>query len=549
MYNDDFDLQAGSTPPVDPDDSREAAPVSVRRQPQFEGSWGKIRDLAKEVLVAEFALQSERTKRQRLEMECRTLAREWTRIQVSLSESQRFQTALVQCSMDAVVMIDEGARILGFNPAAERLFGRAVAQVLGQPIDQLIPALLLDRRPGDLVSRCTVEFIPGGSLIRGSLTAVTADGKPFLAEATVARLVIEGRRLSAITLRDISEQHRAEEALSRLSRAVEQTADGVCITDRRGVIEYVNPAFERLLGFAREQMVGNTPALFASGGQSRESYEALWQTLLSGEVYRHVFVDRCANGDLVHLDETITPVKDAEGNVTHFMASARDVTPRVRAEEALRGINDSLERQARSIAQALHDEAGQLLTAAHIAAADAARRLPPEAREPLAEVRRHLDGIEEELRRLAHELRPRMLDDLGLVPTLEFLARGFERRSGVAVFVEASVNDRLPAHAETLVYRVVQEALTNVGRHAGATRVDIQLAAKPGAALCRIADDGRGFDVSASPKGHDGSGFGLPGIRDRLHAIGGALHIDSAPGQGTEITFSLPLEPGSICAY
>jgi len=265
-------------------------------------------------------------------------------------------------------------------------------------------------------------------------------------------------------------------------------------------------------------------------------------------VYRRVFIDRCANGDLIHLDETITPIKDAEDNITHFVASARDVTPRVRSEEALRRINESLERQARSIAQALHDEAGQLLTAAHIAAADAARRLPPEAREPLAEVRRHLDGIEEELRRLAHELRPRMLDDLGLVPTLEFLAHGVERRSGVSVSVEASLDGRLPAHAETLVYRVVQEALTNVGRHAAATRVGIRVAATPGGLLCRIADDGRGFDVSASLEGRVGEGLGLSGMRDRLNAIGGTLHIDSAPGQGTEIAFTVPLEGGGECA-
>ncbi len=135
--------------------------------------------------------------------------------------------------------------------------------------------------------------------------------------------------------------------------------------------------------------------------------------------------------------------------MTPFAAIARGTTPPVQTREALRRLSENLELQAKWIAQTLHDEAGQLLTSAHIALAEAIRDLPPPARERLQEVKKHLDGIEEQLRRFAHELRPRILDDLGLVPALEFLAAGVEKRQGISIAVEATLKRRLPAAVET----------------------------------------------------------------------------------------------------
>jgi len=215
-------------------------------------------------------------------------------------------------------------------------------------------------------------------------------------------------------------------------------------------------------------------------------------------------------------------------------------TDQPQTEAVLRRLNDSLERQAKRIAQALHDEAGQLLAAAHTVLAEAARDLPAPARQRLRDVDSHLDGIEAELRRLAHELRPRILDDLGLVPALEFLADGFEKRRAISVSVDA-VLDRLPPVIETTLYRVVQEALTNVGKHSRATRVGIGLSQAPGMLFCTINDDGVGFDPSALPSGADEPGFGLAGARDQIAALGGTMRTISAPGAGTELLISIPV--------
>jgi signal transduction histidine kinase len=176
-----------------------------------------------------------------------------------------------------------------------------------------------------------------------------------------------------------------------------------------------------------------------------------------------------------------------------------------------------------------------------MALAEAARDLPVKARELLQEVDGCLDGIEEQLRRLAHELRPQILEDLGLVPALEFLAEGLGKRRGISVAVHAAVS-RLPAVVETTIYRVVQEALTNVARHAGARHVGIRLWQCTTILRCSVRDDGVGFDPSAILADVGERGFGLAGARDQITALGGTMLIDAAPGAGTTMLISIPLE-------
>ncbi len=131
------------------------------------------------------------------------------------------------------------------------------------------------------------------------------------------------------------EQHIAEESLRKLSRAVEQSPDTVMITDRHGIIEYVNPAFETLTGYGREEACGTTPALLNSGEQEPDVYRELWQTILAGNVYRGILVNRKKNGEKYCVEESISPVRDAEGQITHFVSNGRDLTERHRLEAEL----------------------------------------------------------------------------------------------------------------------------------------------------------------------------------------------------------------------
>jgi signal transduction histidine kinase len=262
---------------------------------------------------------------------------------------------------------------------------------------------------------------------------------------------------------------------------------------------------------------------------------------LPNRALRGLLTDQRGDGNRAQLDESVAPLRGADGSVSHFGPPARSSTLPVQYQESLRRLSENLELQARWIAQTLHDEAGQLLTSAHIALADAIRDLEPPARERLEEVKKHLDGIEEQLRRFAHELRPRILDDLGLVPALEFLAAGVEKRQGISIAVDAALQRRLPAVVETTLYRLVQETLTNVSRHARATRVAIRLTAGSDTLDCRIEDNGIGFDAPAVLAQLGDFGVGLRGNRLRLEALGGTFQINSVPGVGTQVVIAVPL--------
>lgn len=201
------------------------------------------------------------------------------------------------------------------------------------------------------------------------------------------------------------------------------------------------------------------------------------------------------------------------------------------------------EAEAQRIAHELHDEAGQLLASVHIAL----DQLVAEAPERAAAIRRiHglLDRVEGQLRRLSRELRPTILDDLGLTPALEWLTQGIAERTGTPIDVAAPIG-RLPSAVETALYRIAQEAVTNAVRHAGATRVDVRVWRDGATARAAVRDDGRGFDVEAAMSRRGDRGLGLIGMRERVEALGGRLVLHSTAGQGTEVSVAIPIADGS----
>lgn len=204
---------------------------------------------------------------------------------------------------------------------------------------------------------------------------------------------------------------------------------------------------------------------------------------------------------------------------------------------ALHHLNEVLEAELKRVAHALHDEAGQLLAVAHITLAKAAGSLPPEAHQYCGEIQQLLRQIEAGLRSLSHELRPTVLDNLGLLPALDFLADKVSQRTGLAVSVEGGPERRLPPPVETALYRIAQEALNNAARHARASRVTIRVECKPASVTCRIRDDGLSF----TPGGESLPGLVLLGIRERLNALGGTLRVVAEPGCGTTILTDIPL--------
>ena len=210
------------------------------------------------------------------------------------------------------------------------------------------------------------------------------------------------------------------------------------------------------------------------------------------------------------------------------------------ANVVLHRLNDVLEGQAKRIAAQLHDESAQLLASVHFALAEVARQLPDDRAEAIHAARELLNNIEQRLRGLAHELRPPILDDLGLVPALEFLAETTTKRWGLPVSVDASLTRPLPATVEAVLYRITQEALTNAGKHARAGGAGVMLTHAAHAILLSVCDDGVGVDAARMAPGK--RGMGLIEINERVTALGGTLRVEPHTPRGTNLTVEIPLE-------
>lgn len=212
--------------------------------------------------------------------------------------------------------------------------------------------------------------------------------------------------------------------------------------------------------------------------------------------------------------------------------------------KALRRLNETLEEEIRRIAYAVHDEAGQLLVAVHLALAEMSQDLPKPQREQIEKIEGLLKEVEKQLRRYSHELRPTILDDLGWIPALRFLAEGVSKRSSVPIHVQTAMTGRLPGPMETTIYRIVQEALNNIVKHARAKQVWIRASREKQTLCCSILDDGVGFDSRAVQRPTVRKGLGLVAMQERASAIGGLLRVESHPGRGTELSLRIPLEGG-----
>ena len=208
--------------------------------------------------------------------------------------------------------------------------------------------VLFEHETGDAESvQLVAEFLHAGASIPFILLTEDADEKTvaeIIKSGTwnwVAKSQLDGATLVRTTRNTLAihslqqERQSAQELLRKLSRAVEQSADTLLITDRQGRIQYVNPAFENLTGYAREEACGKTPRILKSGEQGPEIYQEMWKTLLAGQVYRGILVNRKKNGDLYYVEESISPVRDTNGEITHFISNGRDLTERLRLEAQL----------------------------------------------------------------------------------------------------------------------------------------------------------------------------------------------------------------------
>lgn len=286
----------------------------------------------------------------------------------ALKHQQATLQAILDAAVDGIVTADVRGTMISFNSAAERIFGYKADEVIGQNVSLLMPPP--DREHDD-------EYIArylrtGQKPVIGmgrEMQGLRKDGTVFPVYVALGEAVLGDQQLFTAVVRDLTEQRRHEAALLRLSRAVEQIADSVLITDANGVIEYVNRAFEEITGYRREEAIGRKPNILKSGRHEDAFYRKLWETILAGNTFRAVFCNRRKNGELYYEERTITPVRGSGGELLCFVSTGKDITERLRVEKALRNSEARYRRLVDASPDAiLVEQAGRIVFANHAAA-------------------------------------------------------------------------------------------------------------------------------------------------------------------------------------
>ncbi|MHB8765667.1 MAG: PAS domain-containing sensor histidine kinase, partial [Deferrisomatales bacterium] len=479
------------------------------------------------------------------------------------ASEERFRT-LYNKTPALLQSVDPAGRLVGVSDYWVGALGYDREEVLGRPLGDFMPegarrcaeavmlpellrtgackdvACQLRRKDGEVVDvllSCVAERGPGGE-VSGSLS-VLAD---VTEQKRVERELQRAQELLRSHSRELERQVR--ERTLEITNILRYTPAVVSLKDLEGRYLLVNQRFQELFRVEADAVLGKTarevfPAEVAARFEAHERETVATRTAVSRE-------ETIPLPDGLHTHLLVKfPLFDEGGRVTRVGSIATDVTALKQAQERLRQLSNRIlqgqERERAAIARELHDELGQVLLALKMDAAWLQKRLAeadPGGAQRAQAMGETVDATIDEVRGIVMRLRPGVLDDLGLVAALGWLAEEFERRTDIPCTFRHSAVPPMDDLAATATYRIAQEALTNVARHAGASQVHLELAAGDGWMVLTVRDDGRGF---AAEGGVDRPGRGVTGIRERAALAGGTVGIEVAPGGGTVLTFRLPL--------
>jgi len=499
-------------------------------------------------------------------------------VQEALRESQQRLNSIVQSAMDAIITVDQDQRIILFNKAAEQLFRCRAEDAFGRPIDRFIPERFRQRYDSHMA-----KFRQSAVMARqmgrpGSVRAQRADGQEFPIEASISQVNVGGHNLCTVILRDITERLQSEDAIREREARFQNMADSapvmMFITNSRGSCTYLNRQWYEFTGQTEETGLQTGWLNQVHGDDRGRLVDSL--RVGSGPGVRRL---ECRvlgyRGSFQWTLCSILSMVDEQGMASGCIGSMVDITDRKMAEQTLMRWADELEsrvserttalshsqerlraltaqltrtehQERRRIASELHDYLAQLLVAAHLKLAQDRRPVvTADDRTLVKDLERILDEALTYTRSLVAKLSPPVLYHLGLPAALQWLAEQMEEHQLVVetAFDTPSTLPKLPDDVATILFQSVRELLFNVVKHAGSPHVQIVLRTIPDQTLVIVVtDQGQGFDASQLDQATTAtSSFGLFSIKERMEALGGALHVNSQVGQGTSVTLLCPL--------
>ena len=479
-----------------------------------------------------------------------------------LAVSEKSCRQLFENASDAILVHDLEGNITNANEAAAKLTGYSIEELLKMNATSFLSdemANMSGEIRHKLMEKLPVEQPYEQYLLR-------KDGSQAVLKLTTSLVTEDGKpRGFQHIARDVTEQKKEEEMLTK---TIEGSPLPTFAINKQRKITHWNKAIESLSGVKKEEVIGTDKqwvvfyaekrpvmADLIVGGLSLDEVEAYYgdkvgkSSLIEGAYEAEDFFPTLGGGGR-WLHFTASPIRGNKGEVVGAIETLRDITEQRRMQESLHyylsQITTIQEEERKRIGRELHDDTSQVLYALSRQVDNFSRsntELTPSISAFLVELRQQLNNMSDSMRRFIHDLRPPMLDDLGLLATLRWQLDNLEKQSGMETnLVVSGVERRFATEVELTIFRIVQEALRNVEKHARASKIEVCIEFGEGKTTISVCDNGVGFDLAGNLADLPRAGkLGLAGMEERVRLLDGRMEIDSEPGKGTRVMIEIPM--------